>query len=75
MKQRDRQPFLGSNAKAFAIQLVLVLFCVIVAVPFANGWLDTYMKPWFEAGLDELCSSTGLCTPEAAERLSASERQ
>lgn len=76
MNEPKREPFFGQNAKPWIIQFAFVIFCIIVVVPWIGGYMDEYAKPWFNAGFDAICSTTGWCTPEAADRLNVqSHRQ
>lgn len=70
----SREPFLGPNAKAFAIQFVFVLVCLFVIVPLLAPSLRPYSDRMVERGFDALCT-IGLCTPEASERRLASEHR
>lgn len=66
-----REPFFGSNAKPFLIQMAFVVFCIIFLVPFLTG----LYRPYVTAIVDAACDATGLCISEAAEQLNASSRQ
>lgn len=59
----QREPFFGPNAKMFFFQLVFgIAFAILIAKPVA-----IYL------GDNLLCKTMGVCSREAAARLSASE--
>lgn len=72
MSEPPREPFFGRNAKPWAIQMAFLIFFLVVLAGPLRGWLDRHMRPWFNAGFDGICTTTGWCTPEAAERTRAS---
>lgn len=74
-RPKEKQPFFGANAKPFFIQMALVLFCVLVIVPFARPYFEPSIRAGVESLFNGACSSIGWCTPEAAARLNASEHQ
>lgn len=70
----EKQPFFSSNAKPFFMQLAFVLIVVIIGVPFIKPLLKPYTDNAVEGVFNATCS-IGLCTQEAAERLSAPTHQ
>ena len=64
---QKRQPFFGSNAKAFAIQFAVAIVCLFLIVPLIAPFLRPMTDKAVEAGFDALCS-IGLCSQEAAAR-------
>ncbi len=72
--QNKKQPFFGANAKPFFIQMAFVIICVAVLIPLAKPYIKPFTDGAVNGTLDGFCF-IGLCTQEAAERQSASERQ
>jgi hypothetical protein len=72
MSEPPREPFFGRNAKAWTVQLAFLIFCMVVLLPIARATLKPYTDHVIDAGFDALCSATGWCTPEAADRLHVS---
>ena len=66
-KPQKRQPFFGYNAKAFAIQFAVALFCLFVIAPLVAPSLRPMTDKAVEMGFDALCA-IGLCSQEAAAR-------
>lgn len=66
MKQIDpnqKQPFFGSNAKPFFIQMAFVLFCIAFLAEPIRYWIG-----------EALCSGAGFCSTEQQQRPSGSVR-
>lgn len=70
-----REPFFGTNAKAWAVQMTFVVFCIVVLLPLSITYLKPHTDNVVNASFDAICAATGLCSPEAAERTHGSKLQ
>lgn len=60
MHGMNREPFFGSNARAWFIQLAFVIAFVVLAGPFLKQWIG-----------DGLCYGLNFCSKEQRAQMSA----